>query len=81
MSPRDTADRLDLPCPCCDRRGTLAAYVYGEHVVVSCISCGHVWTERAYLHVVLWKAWHEAESACPADEELVSARRKRVLPC
>ena len=56
MSARDTARRLRLPCPFCDHRGTLAAYRYSESVVVSCASCGHVWTEQAYLHVVLRRA-------------------------
>jgi uncharacterized Zn finger protein len=56
MSARDTAQRLQLPCPLCDNRGVLAAYSYGKDVAVSCTACGHVWTEWAYLHVVLRRA-------------------------
>ena len=56
MSATDTADRLALPSPCCDLRGTTAAYVYGELVALHCTSCGHVWTERASVYAVLRRA-------------------------
>jgi len=67
MSDQDTVDRLGLPCPCCDERGMLAAYVYAERVAVSCIACTHVWTERAYLHGLVRRAAHH--QSCWGDPQ------------
>jgi Zn ribbon nucleic-acid-binding protein len=48
-----TALRLELPCPYCSHRGTLAAHRCDSQCVVLCIGCGHAWAERSKLHRVL----------------------------
>ena len=51
-----TALRLELPCPQCSRRHTLAGHRYESNVAVLCLACGNAWAESITLHVALAKA-------------------------